>query len=121
MALGRLRRPEALRHVPPSEIGKVIGLDRVSEVLTLRKKIAVMAKNGTPTEWMKELSRTWMETDPREAGYLYIEHNVLRAEMTMNNPTLLLSYLKSILTTKCAKHAKWISCLRQIRQRRKEW
>lgn len=76
MALGRLRRPEALRHVPPGEIGKVIGLDRVPEVRTLRKKIAVMAKNGTPTEWMKELSHTWMETDPREAGYLYVDGHV---------------------------------------------
>ncbi|MBU4366534.1 MAG: hypothetical protein KKF10_05325 [Verrucomicrobia bacterium] len=38
MALGRLRRPEALRHVPPGEIGKVIGLDRAPEVRTLRKK-----------------------------------------------------------------------------------
>ena len=28
MALGRLRRPEALRHVTPGEIGKVLGLDR---------------------------------------------------------------------------------------------
>ena len=76
MALGRLRRPEALRHMPPGEIGKVIGLDRAPEVRTLRKKIALMAKNGTPIEWMKELSRTWMEEDPQEAGYLYIDGHV---------------------------------------------
>ena len=76
MALGRLRRPEALRHMPPGEIGKVIGLDRVPEVRTLRQKIAWMAKNGTPIEWMKDLSRTWMEEDPQEAGYLYIDGHV---------------------------------------------
>jgi hypothetical protein len=76
MALGRMRRPEALRHVPPGEIGKVIGLDRGPEVRTLRKKIALMAEQGTPLAWMKELSRTWMEADPSEAGYLYIDGHV---------------------------------------------
>lgn len=76
MALGRLRRPEALRHVPPGEIGKVLGLDRAPEVRTLRKKIAVMSGAGTPMEWMKELSKTWMDADPQEAGYLYVDGHV---------------------------------------------
>ena len=43
MALARIRQPEGLRHVPPGELGKVVGLDRVPEVRTLREKIAVMA------------------------------------------------------------------------------
>jgi transposase-like protein len=76
MALARIRRPEGLRHVPPGELGKVIGLDRVPEVRTLRKKIAVMANEGMPREWMMQLSRTWMEADPREAGYLYMDGHV---------------------------------------------
>ncbi len=76
MALGRLRRPEALRHVPPGEIGKVIGLDRGPEVRTLRKKIAWMAEHGTPIAWMKELSRNWMASEPDEAGYLYVDGHV---------------------------------------------
>lgn len=76
MALGRLRRPEALRHIPPGELGKVLGLDRVPEVRTLREKIAVMSGTGTPMEWMKELSKTWMEADPQEAGYLYVDGHV---------------------------------------------
>ncbi|MCA1810085.1 MAG: hypothetical protein LC725_11660 [Lentisphaerae bacterium] len=57
-------RPEALRHIPPGEMGKVLGLDRAPEVRTLREKIAVMSGTGTPMEWMKELSKTWMEADP---------------------------------------------------------
>jgi hypothetical protein len=76
MALARIRRPEGLRHVPPGELGKVVGLDRVPEVRTLREKIALMADNGTPQEWMRELSRTWMEADPEEAGYLYVDGHV---------------------------------------------
>lgn len=76
MALGRIRRPEGLRHIPPGEFGKVIGLDRVPEVRTLREKIAVLASTGKPGQWMKELSRSWMQGDPEEAGYLYVDGHV---------------------------------------------
>jgi hypothetical protein len=76
MALARIRRPEGLRHVPPGELGKVVGLDRVPEVRTLRGKIAVMAAEGSPEKWMRELSRKWMEEDPLEAGYLYVDGHV---------------------------------------------
>ena len=76
MALGRIRRPEGLRHIPPGEFGKVIGLDRVPEVRTLREKISTMATTGNPGAWMKELSKTWMENDPDEAGYLYVDGHV---------------------------------------------
>jgi hypothetical protein len=76
MALARIRRPEGLRHVPPGELGKVVGLDRVPEVRTLRKKIAIIARTGTPDAWMKELSRSWMEDDPDAAGYVYVDGHV---------------------------------------------
>ena len=76
MALGRIRRPEGLRHIPPGELGKVIGLDRVPEVRTLRAKVALMAATGDPGAWMKELSKSWMENDPDEAGYLYVDGHV---------------------------------------------
>ncbi len=76
MALSRIRRPEGLRHIPPGELGKVIGLDRVPEVRTLREKITLMASTGNPQAWMQELSKTWMQSDPTEAGYLYIDGHV---------------------------------------------
>ncbi len=76
MALARIRRPEGLRHVPPGELGKVIGLDRVPEVRTLRAKISAMGAGGNVREWMKELSTAWMEADPAEAGYLYVDGHV---------------------------------------------
>ena len=76
MALGRIRRPEGLRHIPPGEFGKVIGLDRVPEVRTLREKIATLAANGNPAAWMQELSKTWMEAEPEEASYLYVDGHV---------------------------------------------
>ncbi len=76
MALARIRRPEGLRHVPPGELGKVIGLDRVPEVRTLRAKISAMGASGNVREWMKDLSTAWMEADPAEAGYLYVDGHV---------------------------------------------
>lgn len=76
MALGRIRRPEHLRHIPPGEFGKVIGLDRVPEVRTLRQKVAVMAAAGDPGAWMHELAKSWMDDDPEEAGYLYVDGHV---------------------------------------------
>lgn len=76
MALGRIRRPEGLRHIPPGELGKIIGLDRVPMAQTLRDKIALMANTGNPAAWMKELARTWMEEDPEEAGYLYVDGHI---------------------------------------------
>ena len=76
MALARIRRPEGLRHVPPGELGKTVGLDRVPEVRTLREKIATLVERGAPQKWMQELSRQWMEADPQEAGYLYVDGHV---------------------------------------------
>jgi|688.fasta_scaffold159867_1 hypothetical protein len=76
MALARIRRPEQLRHHPPGELGKTVGLDRVPEVRTLREKIAHMAATGNPGQWMRDLSKTWMENDPDEAAYLYLDGHV---------------------------------------------
>jgi transposase-like protein len=76
MALGRIRRAEGLRVVAPGEIGKVLGLDRVPEVKTFRRKVANMAKLSDIPGWMHECSRDWMEAEPDEAGYLYVDGHV---------------------------------------------
>jgi hypothetical protein len=76
MALGRIRRPEQLRHIPPGEFGKSLGLDRVPEVRTLRQKIGLLAAGGNTKAWLQDLSKSSMEQDPEEAGYLYIDGHV---------------------------------------------
>jgi len=76
MGLGRIRRPEGLRHVPPGELGKVCGLDRVPEVRTLRAKTREMAQNSDLEGWRTDLLRSWMADDPDEAGYLYMDGHV---------------------------------------------
>lgn len=76
MALARIRRPEGLRHVPPGELGRTLGLDRVPEVRTLREKIATLSSQGDVAAWMHQLSAAWMAEDPDEAGYLYVDGHV---------------------------------------------
>jgi hypothetical protein len=76
MALARIRRPEGLRHVPPGELGRSLGLDRVPEVRTLREKIDWMSSQGDVKGWMRQLSAGWMADDPGEAGYLYVDGHV---------------------------------------------
>ena len=76
MALGRIRRPEGLRHIPPGEFGKIIGLDRAPEVRTLREKTGLLAATGQIQAWMQDLSKSWMQADPEEAGYLYVDGHV---------------------------------------------
>ena len=70
MALGRIRRPEGLRHIPPGEFGKVIGLDRVPEVRTLREKIALMAATGDPGAWTQGTQQELDAGRPRRGGLL---------------------------------------------------
>src|SRR5208283_1690055 len=44
LALTRVRSLEALRYEPPGEWGKLLGLDRIPEVRTLRSKIALLCQ-----------------------------------------------------------------------------
>jgi transposase-like protein len=76
MALARIKRPKGLRHIPPGELGRTLGLDRVPEVRTLREKIARLASGGDVLGWQRELSAQWMIADLEEAGYLYVDGHV---------------------------------------------
>ena len=51
MALARLASIEALRYSAPGEWGKLLGLDRVPEVRTLREKIRLLAQEDGPGQW----------------------------------------------------------------------
>jgi hypothetical protein len=76
MALARVKRPEGLRHLPPGELGKLLGLDRAPEVRTLRQKVAAMADQGGVMDWMLERAGAWMREESEEAGYLYVDGHV---------------------------------------------
>jgi transposase len=43
LALLRIPRPEALKENPPADLGRIVGLDRMPEVKTLRRKLRQLA------------------------------------------------------------------------------
>ena len=77
MALARVGSLEALRYVAPGEWGKLLGLDRIPEVRTLRAKLsALCSQEGRARHWSHTLSREWMEAEPESAGVLYVDGHV---------------------------------------------
>lgn len=76
MALSRLKSMEALRYCAPGEWGKLLGLDRIPEVRTLRQKVRLLSVDDRPEQWSAELCQQWMEAAPEQAGTLYIDGHV---------------------------------------------
>lgn len=76
MALTRLKSVEQLRYCAPGEWGKLLGLDRVPEVRTLRNKIRLLSNTGQPEQWSAALAERWMQAAPAHAGVLYIDSHV---------------------------------------------
>lgn len=76
LVLLRVKSLEGVRYMPPGELGKLVGLDRIPEVKTLRQKVCLLSDNGNVGRWQNELSRHWMESSPQLAGYLYVDGHV---------------------------------------------
>ena len=73
MSLARLKFIESLRYRSPGEWGKLLGLDRVPEVRTLREKIRLLSKDNRPELWSESLCKDWMKDAPEQAGTLFID------------------------------------------------
>lgn len=77
MALCRIRTVEQLRYQPPGELGKLLALDRIPEVRTLREKLAWMTRSPEAVAaWAVALSAQWLRRDPEAAGVLYVDGHV---------------------------------------------
>jgi prepilin-type processing-associated H-X9-DG protein len=77
MALCRIRTAEQLRYEPPGELGKLMALDRVPEVRTLREKLAWLTQGAAAlVAWSSALSAQWLRRDPQAAGVLYVDGHV---------------------------------------------
>jgi hypothetical protein len=77
IALARIPSLEALRYVAPGEWGKLIGLDRIPEVRTLRQKITELcAEEGRAERWSNALAKQWMAGEPQSAGVFYADGHV---------------------------------------------
>lgn len=74
LALGRVPSLEQLRYHAPGEWGKLLGLDRIPEVKTLRDKIGILSDDPARTaRWSGKLARDWMANDHEAAGVLLID------------------------------------------------
>jgi len=76
LVLLRVKSLEGVRYLPPGELGKLVGLDRIPEVKTLREKVDILSKSGNVDRWHNDLSRYWMDSSPDLSGYLYIDGHV---------------------------------------------
>ncbi len=76
LALARVKSLESLRYCAPGEWGKVLGLDRIPEVRTLRGKLRLLGQQEKVAAWAGQLSRRWMAEDPESAGTLYVDGHV---------------------------------------------
>jgi hypothetical protein len=77
LALARVQSFEALRYQAPEEWGKLLGLDRIPEVKTLREKLGQLCQSEeVVNQWSATLSKEWMQADPEQAGVLYIDGHV---------------------------------------------
>jgi len=76
LALLRIPRPETLKEYAPADLGRIVGLDRLPEVKTLRRKLARLASRKASQEFGHELARRRIAERGRMMGFLYIDGHV---------------------------------------------
>lgn len=76
MALLRIKRPENLKEYSSEQLGQLLGLDRMAEVKTLRRKLTVLAERGQGRVLMNELARLRLAQDEERLAFLYVDGHV---------------------------------------------
>ena len=76
LALLRIPRPESLKEYAPGDLGRIVGLDRLPEVKTLRRKLARLASRKASQEFGRELARRRVAERGRMMGFLYLDGHV---------------------------------------------
>jgi DNA-binding CsgD family transcriptional regulator len=76
LALLRIPRPEALKEYSPGELGRLVGLDRMPEMKTLRGKLARLASLKGSYQLGREIARQRIAERGKVLGFLYIDGHV---------------------------------------------
>jgi hypothetical protein len=76
LALLRIPRPETLKEYAPDGLGHIIGLDRMLEVKTLRRKLAQLANMNKSQQLGRELAQRRVRERGRLFGFLYVDGHV---------------------------------------------
>jgi Transposase protein len=74
MSLLRIKSPEQLKQHSPGELGKVIGLDRVPEAKTLRRKLNLIVAQKKAGKFQQALLKKWTLEQP--CLFFYIDGHV---------------------------------------------
>jgi hypothetical protein len=75
-ALLRIKRPEHFKEHNPQELGHVVGLDRMPEVKTVRRKVDQMAAQNLARELMGAMAERRIAEDPDRVAFLYVDGHV---------------------------------------------
>ena len=76
LALLRIPRPETLKEYSPGELGRIVGLDRMPEMKTLRRKLARLASLKGSYRLGCEVARQRIAKRGKVLGFLYIDGHV---------------------------------------------
>jgi transposase len=76
LALLRIPRPENLKEYAPNDLGRIVGLDRMPEVKTLRRKLARLASLKGSLELGREMAKRRIRQRGRLLGFLYVDGHV---------------------------------------------
>lgn len=76
MALLRIKRPEGLKEYSPVDLGRLLGLDRVCEVKTLRRKLDCLAAKNKADIFGQALAKMRLEKRESALGFLYLDGHV---------------------------------------------
>lgn len=77
MALARIPSLEQLRYQAPGEWGKLLGLDRIPEVRTLRAKLKLLCEDlGRALRWNAALAKEWIAQQNATELYFYCDGHV---------------------------------------------
>ena len=76
MALLRIKRPESLKEYSPENLGQLLGLDRIAEVKTMRRKLTLLAGQGQGRALMNELAALRIRQDEDRLAFLYLDGHI---------------------------------------------
>jgi hypothetical protein len=77
MALLRIKRPEQLKGFDPTALGALVGLARAPEMKTLRRKLALLARDEAKVkELVRAMAKRHVERAKAAVAFLYVDGHV---------------------------------------------
>jgi hypothetical protein len=76
LALLRIPRPENLKEYAPEALGRILGLDRMLEIKTMRRKLARLASLKKSLDLGREMAKRRIRKRGRLVGFLYLDGHV---------------------------------------------